>query len=546
MGTRGNSGELRWTSRYTQSRWLIPFLLFILAVVVRTPALARYVTPDELNWVYRTIRFREALATGDWANTIQSGHPGIVTMWLAAAAMQLQLLFHPADQVHIQWASALYWLDPQNDDAFRHLAVFLTAARWAVILTTSLGLVAVYQLIHLVVSPQAGLLATLFLIFDPFTAGLSGLLHVDSLLATFCLLTVLLVGRNSSELIGTQGNSKFKTQNSKLETRNLEPVLAGALTALAVLTKTPGIVLLLFVPGMVLFAAAYYKQWPRALRFLLGWGLGGAVTAVLVLPALAAAPRHVLDIILGSNEWLLERPTFFLGELTQTPDWRFYPLAILLRLSPVILLGLILRGGIWLYPTRRRSEGATKYQIRPFVSLKGFWGKAGRLKVWWRHAAATPELTLLAFALFFLLFLHLGEKKYDRYILPSTMPLLLVVGLYWARLSRTQSKCWQRLLPLFLVGGHLCFYLSVWPYPLTAYNWLAGGTAVARQVLPMGWGEGASAAAIFLRDHVTDPTRPVLTSSIPSVAPFYPGPVLRYHEDTLVQLTVPPDIVLTE
>ena len=195
MGTRGNSGGLRWRSRYTQSRWLIPVLLFVVAVVVRTPALARYVTPDELNWVYRTIRFREALAAGDWTNTIQSGHPGIVTMWLAAAAMQLQLLFHPADQSHIQWASALYWLDPQNDDAFRHLAVFLTAARWAVILTTSLGLVAVYQLIHRVVSPQAGILATLFLIFDPFTAGLSGLLHVDSLLATFCLLTVLLVWR---------------------------------------------------------------------------------------------------------------------------------------------------------------------------------------------------------------------------------------------------------------------------------------------------------------------------------------------------------------
>ena len=524
MGTRGNSGGRSWGTRHTQTRWLIPFLLFVLAVVARTPALDRYVTPDELIWVYRSTRFREALLAGDWANTIQSGHPGVTTTWLGAAAMQTHLLLHPHDQTHLDWLNSLYWLSPDNDDAFRHLAVFLTATRWSVILATSLGLVGLWLLLRPLMGNAAANLSALFLIFDPFTAGLSGIFHVDALLGTFGLLAIL---------CAVQGTWSSDDAAAKQRGPSVYPILAGIFTALAVLTKTPGVVLLLAVPVAWLITRPFTIHnlqftLHNFLKFLLLWAGAGLLAALILLPALAAAPQQVIATIRGLNERLLEtavRPTFFWGEMTLEPGWGFYPVATALRLAPVVLPGIMLVLGAWLLRLYRKRAGELTRQHR-------------------------VEITLVIFSLLFFLLLNLPEKKYDRYALPAIMPLIVVAASGWTRVLSFRFQVpgfpfTATPAPLALIV-QLLFFATAWPYPLTAYNWLAGGTAVARQVLPMGWGEGASAAANFLREHTTDTTRPILTSSIPSVAPFYPGPVLRYHEDTLVQMSEPPYIILTE
>ena len=70
--------------------------LFGLALLPRLTAVNRYITPDELAWVYRSIQFRQALLNGNWAGTIVSEHPGVVTTWLGAAGISLQLLLLPA------------------------------------------------------------------------------------------------------------------------------------------------------------------------------------------------------------------------------------------------------------------------------------------------------------------------------------------------------------------------------------------------------------------------------------------------------------------
>ena len=80
-------------------------------------------------------------------------------------------------------------------------------------------------------------------------------------------------------------------------------------------------------------------------------GLVTVLATLLVLPALAAAPQHVLTTIRGLNERLLEtavRPTFFWGEVTLEPGWGFYPVTVLMRLSPVVMVGIILAVVRWL------------------------------------------------------------------------------------------------------------------------------------------------------------------------------------------------------
>jgi hypothetical protein len=103
--------------------------IFLVALLPRLAAIGRYVTPDEPIWVYRSINFREALLTADWAATLQSGHPGVTVTWLGSIAIQLQLWLDPSSRIHLDWLDQIYWLSPDNADAFRHLSAFLTAAR---------------------------------------------------------------------------------------------------------------------------------------------------------------------------------------------------------------------------------------------------------------------------------------------------------------------------------------------------------------------------------------------------------------------------------
>ncbi|RMG89977.1 MAG: hypothetical protein D6706_20405, partial [Chloroflexi bacterium] len=123
-------------------------LLFGVAFVARLSAIGRYVTPDELNWVYRSIQLREALLAGDWANTLITGHPGVTTTWLGALGIQLQLWLHPADRVAYEWLTHMALLTPDNVAAFERLAVFLTAGRLGVAVVTSLGVVGMFWVIR--------------------------------------------------------------------------------------------------------------------------------------------------------------------------------------------------------------------------------------------------------------------------------------------------------------------------------------------------------------------------------------------------------------
>ena len=82
------------TMRSVPTRLTAPSL-FLLALVPRLHAVwLGFVTPDELNWVYRSIRFLQAVQSGRWADTMQTGHPGVITMWLGS----LGVLWRAVDQ----------------------------------------------------------------------------------------------------------------------------------------------------------------------------------------------------------------------------------------------------------------------------------------------------------------------------------------------------------------------------------------------------------------------------------------------------------------
>ncbi|MFN2165467.1 MAG: glycosyltransferase family 39 protein, partial [Anaerolineae bacterium] len=230
--------------------FVICYLTFLsLALLLRLAPLGRYVTPDEPAWVYRSIRFADALAARDWAAVPSTGHPGVTTMWLGALNVTLCRLLSPAESTtHLDWIGRMAWLDPENSEAFRHLAFFLPGGRIAVALVTTAGLAILYPLLHRLFDRRLALLALGLLALDPFLSGHSGILHTDALLATFTLLALV------------------ATLNGLREPRRaIWWMLSGLFTGLALLTKTPAIILVPFI-GLVQLTAHFRKSQILRLR----------------------------------------------------------------------------------------------------------------------------------------------------------------------------------------------------------------------------------------------------------------------------------------
>lgn len=183
VGAR-NAGAPTWLFR------LFPFLLFSLSFLPRLVAIGRYVTPDEPTWVYRSVQFREALLAGNWAGTLVAGHPGVITTWLGAIGASVHMLFSADVTEAYSWLLKVVFLTPDNVAAFERLAVLLSSGRVAIALVNSIGVVAIYLLVRKLWGMKVAIVGGLFLALDPFLLGLSGLLHVDGLSATFVTISL--------------------------------------------------------------------------------------------------------------------------------------------------------------------------------------------------------------------------------------------------------------------------------------------------------------------------------------------------------------------
>ncbi len=472
-------------------RWLSA-ALFLAALLPRLAAVNRYITPDELAWVYRSVQFRQALLDGQWADTLITGHPGVTTTWLGALGISVQLVISPADQFSYEWISRLAWLAPDNVPAFSQLATFLTAGRLGVILINSLGVAAIFLLARPLLGRRAALLGALLVAWSPFAAGLGGLLHVDGLAATFTTLSLLVLCR------GVCPNSTGHAWRPL--------AAAGALAALAALSKSS--VLLLGPFSGLAWLAWLVAKWRagRQVKFALlagfGWAGGFLLAATLTLPAVWAAPQAVADVIGGAagryaGEAL--HPLFFLGRYTADPGSLFYPLALAFRLSPLVFAGVMLALGQLAFGRLRQ----------PLVGLFLLW------------------------ALLFVAMLAVPAQKFARYALPAVFPLALTAGLAWDYLSRRWRRSGHFISFLVVLQG--VYLVSTGSYPLAAFNPLLGGASTAEKIVPVGWGEGVSAAARWLAEQPGTADRSAVSGVAPALAPFFPGRVLVWDAETVPQ-----------
>jgi len=132
------------------------------------------------------------------------------------------------------------------------------------------------------------------------------------------------------------------------------------------------------------------------------------------------------------------------------------------------------------------------------------------------------------------LFMTLGAKKFDRYLLPIYLPLDLVAGVGWVAVTAWIRPVWstaltRALAPAILfvaILGQAAYTASSYPYYLSYYNPLLGGTPRAPKVMMIGWGEGLDQAARFLKDRPgTNPPRVLLGLWTGTFSYFYDGPI---------------------
>jgi hypothetical protein len=183
---------------------------------------------------------------------------------------------------------------------------------------------------------------------------------------------------------------------------------------------------------------------------------------------------------------------------------------------------------------------------------------------------------LLVYVLVFLSVMTLGAKKLDRYMLPALLLLDLTAGLGLWRIASLVGVLITRSRPLTppaddlanaarpasrrrvdrwltfaLLGvgaiGQASLLLLAEPYPIAAYNPIAGGADRAGRIIMLGWGEGLEQVTAYLNSQPDPAHQIVATNYIHVVRPRLSGtsiPINLYFDNEPEHPLPTPDYVV--
>jgi hypothetical protein len=215
-------------------------------------------------------------------------------------------------------------------------------------------------------------------------------------------------------------------------------------------------------------------------------------------------------------------PIFFNGQIyadgqVDTPT--FYPISYLWRSTPAVLVGIL-------------------------IAAIGFVSRREPLN---DPKARSAVLGLVLFVVVFTILQNLGAKKFDRYLLPVFLPLDLIAALGWVTMARwlTSGRFTRMrrhaafLLLVVIVAVQAIGTFWTFPYYLSYYNPLLGGSRKAPEVMMIGWGEGLDQAAQYLNEEPNAHNLRVLTWYAQSFDPYFvgtTGAIIQQPDITKAQL----------
>ncbi len=454
---RGTATNAKW---YTIATYL---LIALIALLPRVLNLGNFVTHDEAEfWLNRSELFLKALQTGTMQNTAISTHPGVTTMWLGVIGIHLRHLLRA-------------WNIVQEVP----FPLLLALMRLPVAIAHTIGLLLSYTLLRRLLPLSTATLAALLWATDPFIIGYSRLLHVDALTGTFATLSLLAASYHWNEK-----HPMSITSRTTAWQRWGWLIVSGASAALSMLSKSPGLALVPVIGGLAMVKATQNKEWKQHIASMLIWSLACIVTVALLWPALWAAPVHVYNLIKtgiqaeGANPHMTGN--FFLGAEEPAPGPLFYPVAMALRMTPWVLVGLLLL---------------------PFAVSKRFQGNYRDTQMYTNRHAVMATIALLAgFILVFTFGLSMFPKKFDRYTVPvfPVLTILAAFGIAWASTKRSQFAHGAPLIHYIIVLIAMVNVAWWHPYNISYFNQALGGIHKGACTFQLGWGEGYDQVAEWL------------------------------------------------
>lgn len=454
--------------------WIAALLLVICTAAMRAPELNRFVTADEHAWLARSGNFYYALVHGDWADTFQRHHPGVTVTW---AGLVGYLFTYPgyATDAPGQFGWLTEEIEPFLRSQGHDPVAVLAAGRAAVVAIITLTLLGCFLVARRLLGGWSAFLGLGLIAFAPFHIAHSRFLHLDGLVSSFMLLAVL-------------------AWLDHLDSHRRKSLALAAIAAgLAWLTRSPALFL---IPLFGLLALIHIgrepdRPWKSTFGSLIVGGVVALALFVLLWPAMWVDPVGSLrQVLTAAGDYAAEghlKPTYFAGEIyAGDPGFWFYPITYLWRSTPITWIGLALA----LVGLLLRVQPLNNPRVRATV------------------------VALFIYALGFMLFMNIGAKKFDRYLLPSYLPLELIAGVGWTvalhvASQRGAKQGTLRYLPVAagsVIVAQAMFALPTFPYYLTYYNPVMGGAARAPQVMMIGWGEGADEAGRYL-DAKADATK---------------------------------------
>ena len=439
-------------------------LVLLATLIPRVIALDGFATADEHLWVRRSANFYCAISHGDWAGTFQRQHPGVTTTWAGTLSF---LVVAPG------YASGCQQVDNEEyEQVLRGQGIdplaLLRVGRLFMVLFGVCALSISYLYARRLLGPWPALVGCLLIAFSPFHIAHSRLLHLDGLLSSLMLLAMLAF-------------------SSYLRRRRLLDVaVSGVAAGLSCLTRSSGVLLLLFVGLAEMLRYGWTRRAMPFGAFAL-WGAVAAVTFVALWPAMWVEPvdtvYRMADLASTYSSEGHSSPLFFGGTLYSDGKIgasvvHFYPLTYLWRSTPVTILGIVAAAIVL----------ATKRSLLPMQSTR------------------RAVIELVGFSVVLILVLNLSAKKFDRYLLPVYAPLNLVAGVGWIAVARWLRARWRSaalgwawaLVPCTAILIQMGSTLQAFPYYLSYYSPLMGGSKRAPETMMVGWGEGLDQAARYL------------------------------------------------
>lgn len=452
--------------------WLKETLLYLaLALVFIAPRLFyldQYVTADENLWLRRSANFYYALGQRDYRQTFQMPHPGVVTSWAGTGGfLAVYPAYRGSGAGNLEGNGQFHRLLAEKGVAPLDV---LVASRIFVVLICAAAMLAAFGLLRVLVGLPSALVAFLLIAFDPFYFFLSRLLHLDALMTSFAFLSLMAL-------------FAYLLREHKWYFL----VLSGVAAGFSWLSKSPGMFLIPFTGLLVLIAHLLagkrfsgVELWALVKKMMI-WGLAGGAVFVLFWPAMWVDPIGTVQSIFDLATTYAEEGhlQFFYGQVGNiTFPWWYYPVTYMWRSSPLAWVGLALA----------------------VLASIGRWGPFRQIEI--RRVA----LALLLFAIFFLAFMQIGEKRFDRYALPIYLALALLAALGWVAAAQfiVDAKWLQAksVVQATLLAGVVLAQagntLRNAPYYASAYNPWMGGAENAAKVMTVGWGEGLDQAAAYL------------------------------------------------